>query len=278
MLEVRSYRPADLGGVETVLLAAFGSPVASADVIRFASEPHHIIVAVDGRAVIGLVASTRYGSASYVGPMAVHPERQNQGIGRAILLQLIARLERQGVSSMALEASDAGMRLYKTFGFTKIDMTQMFERSPKPESEAVACIVTRPSAHSTREVETALSVALRFDAVAYDYDRGTIFRHIVAMEREPRIVLSDAGYAFARTTVLGPWVAMGPDDAAALLEQALAERPSIERVFVPERNVHAARLLSEAGFEERSTSTYMTRGAQRVKRECVYGLISPALG
>lgn len=262
LLELRSYLPNDLAGVEAVLYAAFESAVAPAEVIRLSSEPHHIGVALEDRVVVGLAASTRYGSAAHIGPTAVHPERQNHGIGGALLLELISRLEGEGVTSMALEASEAGIRLYEQQGFMKTDMTKVYQRRVVPSSESVASIAGAQSVDFTSESEPAMSVALRLDAVAYDYDRGTLLRQFAATKQKPKILISNTGYAFARETILGPWVATNPVDAATLLLQALAERPSIERIFAPQSNAHAVRLVSAAGFIESRASSHMTRGPE----------------
>jgi GNAT superfamily N-acetyltransferase len=74
-------------------------------------------IGVRGGEVLSAVTVVRFGSTAGIWTMATAPERQRQGIGRALLTDVLEQYRRQGVSRFFLVASAAGKPLYESVGF-----------------------------------------------------------------------------------------------------------------------------------------------------------------
>lgn len=62
---------------------------------------------------------TPNGRHGYVQSMATDPDARRQGHARAIFAALLEWFAEQGVTSIDLHATDAGARIYRTFGFNE---------------------------------------------------------------------------------------------------------------------------------------------------------------
>ncbi len=81
---------------------------------------HYYLVALEGDEVVGYAGLSGAGTEAWVQNIAVRPDRQRHGIGRALLEALLAEAERRGTSAVLLEvAVDNGpaQRLYDRYGF-----------------------------------------------------------------------------------------------------------------------------------------------------------------
>ncbi len=102
MTDVRAERPGDIAGIRAVLAAAFAGPaeVGLVDALRRSDawQPGLSIVAVDADRVVAYALLSRIMLAGDVpayalGPVAVLPERQRQGLGSAVVRAALARRE-----------------------------------------------------------------------------------------------------------------------------------------------------------------------------------------
>jgi len=94
-IEVRREQPGDADAIRDVNDGAFGQPDESriVDAIRRAGHPSISLVAVDGTRLVGHILFTPvviepHGATIHalgLGPMAVLPERQRQGIGSQLI-------------------------------------------------------------------------------------------------------------------------------------------------------------------------------------------------
>ncbi len=90
-----------------------------------------------------------------------------------------------------------------------------------------------------------------------------------------------AGYFFAQSNRIGPWVARRCDDAEVLLQTALSlPYDGAVLVVVPEVNRGPLELLGRYEFEIVRTNRNMARGANasEKRRENVYGQTSLGMG
>ena len=134
MFTVRSYEPADeVGWVRCRVLSFLGS--AFWDAVEREKEryekPAIELVAEDGREIIGLLdvecdsdgLADRPGRGGMIWHLAVHPDRQRQGVASS-LLEVAERQARDGglVRLEAWTRDDAHVqRWYERHGFTQID-------------------------------------------------------------------------------------------------------------------------------------------------------------
>lgn len=131
-----------------------------------------VVSAWDGERLVGFARAISDGvSNAYVSTVAVHPDYQRRGIGRALLERLLAG--RDGVK-FVLHSSEAGERLYRSVGF--VDATRMFVRDRRPSTvdEIVARWEDRrppapPEVQRAwlQEVEAQLGFALAADYVRF---------------------------------------------------------------------------------------------------------------
>jgi GNAT superfamily N-acetyltransferase len=66
------------------------------------------------------VSVTPAGTTAAISLMATPPEHQGQGMGRALLTQVISDYRRRGIERFHLSASEAGRPLYESLGFETI--------------------------------------------------------------------------------------------------------------------------------------------------------------
>ena len=109
----------DRAEIETLLDLAFGADRKSRTAYRLEPIAELSLVARDGEALVGsiqcwpllLTAGTAREKLTLLGPVAVHPDRQNEGIGQALMEACLARAE-----GTMLLIGDADY--YGRFGFT----------------------------------------------------------------------------------------------------------------------------------------------------------------
>jgi ribosomal-protein-alanine N-acetyltransferase len=90
------------------------------------AEPatRHYVVAVDGDDVVGYAGLCAYDAAeAYVQTIGVDTERRRNGIGTALLVDLLDEAARRGCPRVDLEVRDGNddaIRLYENHGFRRI--------------------------------------------------------------------------------------------------------------------------------------------------------------
>lgn len=77
-------------------------------------------IAWDGERPMSAVTVTPTGDTAGISLMATPPDRQRGGWGRALLTQVIDDYRGRGVTRFHLGATEAGLRLYESVGFTTV--------------------------------------------------------------------------------------------------------------------------------------------------------------
>ncbi|MEO7995255.1 MAG: ribosomal protein S18-alanine N-acetyltransferase [bacterium] len=83
------------------------------------------LVAKTDSAVIGYAALWRYPKSAHVANMAIAPDFQGQGIGKALLGSLLAMADGEGIDPVDLAVrvtNHRAIRLYEGFGFVATDI------------------------------------------------------------------------------------------------------------------------------------------------------------
>jgi GNAT superfamily N-acetyltransferase len=230
---------------------------------EFAIQPEYYWVSESGGEITGSVAATRYGDIAYVGMMGVDPACQGRGIGRALLATAIETLERDGCTTMLLDATDAGEPLYRKCGF--VDEGASYDLRGVPAGASGEVVLINDAAR-----------LIAFDAQVFGVTRRHAIERLLA-EPDARCLQSDRGYLIEQQSVLGPWVAKDPATAEALLALCRGQE---WRVMMPAENKAGLLLLQQTGFEIRREVRHMRRGRRfpREGRAITYGQASFALG
>lgn len=280
-LSIRMMTPDDIPAANAIAMAAYKRGSRAAELALYlALQPDGWLLAQASGDPVGMVGMRDYGPFAYIGLMAVHPDAQRQGIGRALMERLLMLLKARGCPVALLDASEAGWPLYASLGFVVDDMVSFYERT----GDRMPAVPggTRVGA----AVPDDLLALTTFDTPLFGADRSAIFAAYRASLPDRVFVARDdrdtiTGFLFAQLRTLGPWSAATPGAAEALLARALAlPFDGAPTVIAPRANLHAAPLLARYGFVEQRWLRHMRLGSapQHARRARIFGQASFAIG
>ncbi len=132
----RRMRGRDLPGAAAVDCAAFGAAWGNDDTALGEigpATPHHRARAIGRNPIAGFAISGRAGRTGYVQRLAVHPDRQGAGLGRALLDDSLGWMARHGVNTALVNTgvdNERALALYLSEGFrVQPDELVVLERS-----------------------------------------------------------------------------------------------------------------------------------------------------
>jgi putative acetyltransferase len=135
-LVMRAYRPQDAGAVAALYPLAFPDEDLVPLVRNLLEGPDIVsLVAISGAALAGHVIFSKCGvgtktdGAALLGPLAVSPDRQRQGVGGALIRAGLRQLEGDGVHLVCVLGDPA---YYGRFGFQR--ETEVTPPYPLPEA------------------------------------------------------------------------------------------------------------------------------------------------
>ncbi len=280
-LTVQVLSDADLKNADAILNSAFQrteSRIEDLCVYRGTQSDGWFLASLNGSPV-GVVGTKVYGDFAYVGSMAVHRGAQRQGVGFALMQHVLTWLDHRRVPLVLLDASEVGQGLYEKLGFIAHDRTYVFRYRGITRSHETDRSVSILSARDAAELAA-------WDAETFGAARADVFEALLAAYPRRAVILHDehdriAGYLFAQSNRIGPWVARRSRNAEVLLQTALSwPYDSAVSVVVPELNRSAMDLLTRYGFEIVRTNRHMSRGSNTGsrKRENIYGQTSLGMG
>jgi len=125
MVELRTATVADLEPIMAIERAEFPDDAWPAELMaaELAAEFGRYLVAVDGEEVLGYAGVRVGGEQADVQTIAVIPERRREGLGRALLRELLAEAARRGAVEAFLEVREdnpGARRLYAAEGFAEV--------------------------------------------------------------------------------------------------------------------------------------------------------------
>ena len=158
---IRREQEQDIEGIRQVNRAAFGGEyeVDVVDQLRFNCPEILSLVAIEDKKVIGhiLFSPAQIAQADGLtllgmglGPLAVLPERQNQGIGSALCQEGMRQMEKQGAPFVVVLGHP---EYYPRFGFERASIygvKSSFE--DVPDEAFMICIFNKPAMARTRGV------------------------------------------------------------------------------------------------------------------------------
>jgi putative acetyltransferase len=155
---VRPETPADYEAIAAVVRAAFVDEPQVADVvaaIRASAEyrPTFSLVAEEDGAIVGHVMLSGLPidgeRALQLSPLAVHPDRQRRGVGRALVHEALAAAAKAGERLVCVEGDP---RYYSRFGFrvsTELGVERPHEGVPEWAFQALALADDHPRGRAT---------------------------------------------------------------------------------------------------------------------------------
>jgi GNAT superfamily N-acetyltransferase len=244
------------------------------------AAPQGALVAEEGGAVIGTVATLPYGPFTWISMVLVDPAARGRGVGTLLLERGLA-LVPEGVTAR-LDATELGEPLYRTLGFAaEYRLARWFLDGAPSVCGKTAGV--RPFQSGDWLATDAM------DRRAFGAPRRALLERLVdeapgyAWVLEGRSGLR--GYLFGRRghnrDQLGPLVGDSPEAATALVDTCLAQHP--DRSFfidVPEDQRAWKRVLSDLGFVVERSFLRMRRGGSGAPGEppLVYAIAGPEFG
>jgi GNAT superfamily N-acetyltransferase len=153
---IRPLTAADVPAADRIFRLAFGTFLGLPEPERFAGDAAYVAprwqtdptaafaVDVDGQ-LAGSNFVSRWGSVGVVGPLTIHPQYWDRGLGRELMAAAVGQLERWGVRLGALftfAQSPKHVGLYRTFGFQPRFLTTIMA---KPVAGAASTAAIRYS-------------------------------------------------------------------------------------------------------------------------------------
>lgn len=246
---------------------------------RFVTEVGEGVVACDGAGrVIGSALWWPFGpDFGTVGMIIVSPRLQAKGTGRRLMQWLF---DRAGDRVLQLNATSAGLRLYRSEGFREIGRIHQHQGLVQPLPAVAAAGRVRPISGEDwprmRELDRQAYGAERSAALDGLAIRSVGYGYEVSGE----LLGFSLCRPFGRGHVVGPIVAPDEDAAVALLQPHLEEQAGrFLRVDTPDDGAFADRLAA-AGLARVDTVLTMRRGDRPAPSASarIFGLINQALG
>ncbi len=147
--ELRDMRPQDLDTVHAVELDLYPFPWTRGNFLDSLGAGYDLRLLVSGERLLAYVVCMQIPDELHLLNLSVASSFQRIGLGRWVMLNLLAEAQAKGLSSMMLEvrpSNTGAQRLYRSLGFTPIGLRRRYY----------------PSFDNTRE--DAIVMRLAFDA------------------------------------------------------------------------------------------------------------------
>jgi len=247
--------------------------------LYLAHDPDGCFTAWEGGRRIGMLTTTAYPASGWMGNLIVVPEARSRGVGRALMVHGLARLERAGVRTARLDGDPPGIPLYRSLGFVD-EWESLRFRAVGAGGEIP------PGVEALRAGD--LDAVAAFDRTCFGDDRGRMLRLLFERAEWAFAVRRGgdlAGYLMLLRSDLGlrigPCVAADAAVAEPLLRAALSVGAGETiTVGVPAPNPAARLLLGRLGFAPTPSSLRMVRGPRAAvgSLEWVFAIANGAVG
>lgn len=267
-IEWRALRPADIPGAFNLSRIA-GWNQTRADWLGYlAFEPAGCLAALIDGQLAGTATSIRYGEGiGWIGMILVHPEHRRLGIGSGLLKRTIQYLRDRGTTSIRLDATETGRKVYLPLGFRdEFDVARLEGSAPRDQSGPFPAA---PPAGAGQMHRGDLAQIAELDTQAFGADRSNVLAALSGRDPGLCFAVRDSegisGYLIARegreAIQLGPVVARSSSVAEELLDALFRAVPG-RRIFVdvPAPNQEGGEILAAHGFTPQRQFTRMILG------------------
>ncbi len=172
----------------------------------------HFIGASLGGRMVGYGALVTYEHLGWIAFMGTEPGMQGRGIGSAMLARLMDEARGRGISSLKLDATNAGIKLYAKHGFTEEYPGRRLEipaRCPPPG---------QPAPKVTLAADLP-DWCLVMDRRAFGEDRSKLLK-LILRDGGKLLLAGEDGFGVLHGRKLGPLVADGIEPALRILWRA----------------------------------------------------------
>jgi ribosomal protein S18 acetylase RimI-like enzyme len=245
-------------------------------------EPHGCFVACTDARVIGTITAVTYRTElAWIGMVLVDPDFRGRSIGTRLMHTVLAYLQQAGVTTLKLDATPAGYKLYDSFGFVTEAILERWEGVAR---------TTLPQELSGMDDQTR-RLMFALDHRAFGVDRKEVLESLLTdspiaplvkmlpTDEELRgFVLGRRG---GRASYVGPLVTTDERVALELVDGMLNQLAG-EKVYV---DFHTGfplnrQALAERGFNKQRTLTRMSYGkkSKAGTSRLIFAIAGPELG
>jgi GNAT superfamily N-acetyltransferase len=172
---------------------------------------HFIGAELEGR-MVGYGGLVTYRRLGWIALMGTEPAVQGRGIGSRMLTELMDTAHARGITSLRLEATDAGARLYSKHGFTGEYPGRRLEIPSR-------CAPPGEPPSTVRLAAELPEWCLEMDRRAFGDDRSRLLS-LVLDDGGKLLLEGEDGFGLLHGRKLGPLVATGPEAARRILWRA----------------------------------------------------------
>jgi ribosomal protein S18 acetylase RimI-like enzyme len=86
--------------------------------VKACSAARFLVCEVKGK-VVGMVRGNYDGSRAMIHQLSVHPAYQNQGIGTALVREIVKRLQKMGAPTVSVTVTEKSLQFWEKVGFKK---------------------------------------------------------------------------------------------------------------------------------------------------------------
>jgi GNAT superfamily N-acetyltransferase len=203
---VRPLRDTDLAAADRIMRLAFGTFLGLPDPVaflgdagyvhtRWQADPSAAFGAEAGGTLVGSNFAANWGSVGFFGPLSIHPELWDRGVGKALMEPILQCFERwetrhAGLFTFAQSAKHVG--LYQRFGFWPRFLTAIMAKRVRPAASKSDWTTFSELPQSERPEMLAACRGLT-DAVLEGLDVGSEVRMIAEQRLGDTILLFDDG-------------------------------------------------------------------------------------
>jgi ribosomal protein S18 acetylase RimI-like enzyme len=233
---IRLLLPSDISGAIGLTRAAGWNQLPSDWKRLLSLDPEGCFALESGGRLAATTTVVGYGcELAWLGMVLTAPEFRRRGFAESLIARALEFLERRGVDTVKLDATETGNGLYRKFGFVEECEVHRWQRRPGPV-EAADIFSYCPDAI--------------YDRAKFGADRTALLAQLAELGAAS---LPGEGYAMGRpgfsAAYFGPCIASSPAAARRLLRWFLADHAG-EHVFwdLFPTNKEAVSIAQEFGF------------------------------
>ena len=203
--------------------------------------------------MIGTGAAIHFANSAWLAHIIVDLAHRGKGIGGAIVENLLEHIDRKGIETSLLLATELGKPVYRKHGFEDVGNYSFLIRT----SEATPCLI---SGHIRKATSDDFEAVFRLDGFICGEDRRPLIKHAF----HDGLVYQENGESiqgfYLPSLKEGPIYATTQEAGFALMD---LKYNVINRASLPSENVAAIEHLQSKGFEIiEQTGARMIRGAK----------------
>lgn len=135
MMEYKQMTAEHVDAVAEMEKLCFADPWSINSITSELNNPLSLwLVALDGECVVGYVGSQTVLDGADMMNLAVLPQYRKQGVGQALVNELVDRLKQKGAICLALEVRQSNLpaiSLYEKLGFVQVGLRPNYYRNPR---------------------------------------------------------------------------------------------------------------------------------------------------